>query len=154
MSFLPWLVMAIGSSASGFLADHLISKRGIHVTTVRKGVQTVSFLIPAVALLVLANPGISPTVAVAAMTTALGVTSLGQAGFVANMSDIAPRYAGQMFGLCNTFGSLSGILGVVSVGHIVEKTGSFAPVFLLTACLYVAAVVAWNLMCTTERVFD
>lgn len=36
----------------------------------------------------------------------------GQAGFVANMSDIAPRHAGVLFGLCNTFGSLAGILGV------------------------------------------
>ena len=36
----------------------------------------------------------------------------GQAGFVANMSDIAPRHAGRLFGLCNTFGSLAGILGV------------------------------------------
>lgn len=47
-------------------------------------------------------------VAVSLMTVALGTTSLGQAGFVANMSDIAPRQAGQMFGLCNTFGSLAG----------------------------------------------
>lgn len=36
----------------------------------------------------------------------------GQAGFVANMSDIAPRHAGLLFGLCNTFGSFAGILGV------------------------------------------
>jgi len=28
----------------------------------------------------------------------------GQAGFVANMSDIAPRHGGKLFGLCNTFG--------------------------------------------------
>lgn len=28
------------------------------------------------------------------------------------MSDVAPRHAGLLFGLCNTFGSLAGILGV------------------------------------------
>lgn len=39
-------------------------------------------------------------------------TPAGQAGFVANMSDIAPRHAGLLFGLCNTFGSFAGILGV------------------------------------------
>jgi ACS family sodium-dependent inorganic phosphate cotransporter/ACS family sodium-dependent inorganic phosphate cotransporter-like MFS transporter 9 len=47
----------------------------------------------------------------------------GQAGFVANMSDIAPRHAGTLFGLCNTFGSFAGILGVS--GEHVE------PVFVL-----------------------
>ena len=40
--------------------------------------------------------------------------SLGQAGFVANMSDIAPTAAGKMFGLCNTFGSLSGVARCVA----------------------------------------
>jgi nitrate/nitrite transporter NarK len=123
------------------------------VTTVRKALQSVSMLVPAAALLVLATPGLPPGAAVAAMTAALGVTSLGQAGFVANMSDIAPDNAGQMFGLCNTFGSAAGILGVVAVGFVVEATGSFAPVFQITAAMYVAAVVAWNLLCTGERVF-
>jgi ACS family sodium-dependent inorganic phosphate cotransporter/ACS family sodium-dependent inorganic phosphate cotransporter-like MFS transporter 9 len=88
------------------------------------------------------------------MTVALGTTSLGQAGFVANMSDIAPRHAGQMFGLCNTFGSLAGILGVVAVGFIYERTGGFALVFQLTAAMYVAATVLWNMWATGERVFD
>eukprot|EP00775_Hariotina_reticulata_P012650 gene12650-12778_t len=152
LSLVPWLVMAVGSSAAGFLADSLIAS-GHSITTVRKAVQSVSMLVPAVALLFLANPEISPAAAVAAMTAALGVTSLGQAGFVANMSDIAPKQAGQMFGLCNTFGCLSGILGVLSVGWIVEKTGSFVPVFQITAAMYVVAVICWNLLCTGERVF-
>ena len=78
----------------------------------------------------------------------------GQAGFVANMSDIAPRYAGRLFGLANTFGSFAGILGVSAVGFVVEKTGSFDPVFKLTAVLYIAATIVWNLMCTGEKVFD
>ncbi|WIA32968.1 hypothetical protein OEZ86_006131 [Tetradesmus obliquus] len=152
LSLVPWLVMAVGSSAAGFLADNLIAA-GNSVTFVRKAVQSVSMLVPAIALLFLSNPTISPAAAVTAMTLALGVTSLGQAGFVANMSDIAPKQAGQMFGLCNTFGCLSGILGVLSVGFIVELTGSFAPVFQITAAMYVVAVVCWNLLCTGERVF-
>lgn len=152
LSLVPWLVMAVGSSAAGFLADSL-SAAGHNTTFVRKLLQSISMLVPAAALLFLANPSISPMAAVAAMTAALGMTSLGQAGFVANMSDIAPKQAGQMFGLCNTFGCLSGIAGVLSVGLIVELTGSFTPVFLITAGLYVLAVVAWNILCTGERVF-
>lgn len=144
--------MALGSSAAGFLADHLIAQ-GVPVTTVRRRLQTVAMLVPAAALLLLVQPWITPAMAVAAMTTALGVTSLGQAGFVANMSDIAPKQAGQMFGLCNTFGCAAGILGVVAVGVVVEATGSFAPVFLMTAVMYVIAVIGWNLGCTGERVF-
>ena len=78
----------------------------------------------------------------------------GQAGFVANMSDIAPRYAGRLFGLANTFGCFAGILGVSTVGFVVEKTGSFNPVFNLTAAMYIAATIVWNIFCTGERVFE
>jgi len=78
----------------------------------------------------------------------------GQAGFVANMSDIAPRHAGQMFGLCNTFGSAAGIVGVSAVGYIVQTTGSFDPVFKLTALLYVLGAVVWNLFCVGTQVFE
>lgn len=152
LSFLPWTVMAIGSTSAGLLADKLI-KSGWSVTRVRKTLQTVAFLGPALALIILSRSK-DPRLAVACMTCALGITSLGQAGFVANMSDIAPRYAGRLFGLANTFGSFAGILGVSAVGFVVEKTGSFDPVFKLTAVMYIAATVVWNLMCTGERVFE
>lgn len=72
---------------------------------------------------------------------------------MANMSEIAPRHAGQMFGLCNTWGSLAGIVGTASVGFIVEKTGSFTPVFQVTAVLYVLSTIFWNLKCTSEPQF-
>jgi nitrate/nitrite transporter NarK len=152
LSFLPWLVMATGSSLAGVIADSLV-KSGWEVVKVRKTVQTVAFLVPALSLVYLSQPGLSPFQAVAAMTVALGTTSLGQAGFVANMSDIAPKQAGQMFGLCNTFGSLSGIIGVSSVGFIVEATKSFSAVFLLTASLYVLGTIFWLCFCSGERVF-
>ncbi|KAK9845874.1 hypothetical protein WJX81_004733 [Elliptochloris bilobata] len=153
LAFLPWTVMAVGSSAAGLLADWLV-RRGVPVTDVRKRIQTVAFLGPAAALLVLANRTISPALAVTCLTMALGTTSLGQAGFVANISDIAPRYAGQMFGLCNTFGTLAGIVGVSAVGFIVERTGSFDPVFKLTALLYVLGTVVWNIGCVGTKVFE
>ena len=73
---------------------------------------------------------------------------------MANMADIAPRNAGQMFGLCNTFGSLSGIVGVSAVGFIVQRTGSFDTVFKITAALYLVGTVIWNLFCTGEVVFE
>jgi ACS family sodium-dependent inorganic phosphate cotransporter/ACS family sodium-dependent inorganic phosphate cotransporter-like MFS transporter 9 len=153
MAFTPWLVMAAGSSVLGILADYLVSRVGLPVVTVRKAVQTVAFLVPAAALMVLSQPGITAEAAVMSMTAALGVTSLGQAGFVANMSDIAPKHAGKMFGLCNTFGTAAGILGVTAVGWVVEWTGSFDLVFRITAAMYVLGVLVWNWLCVGEQVF-
>lgn len=111
VSFLPWLIMAIGSSCSGVISDALV-RRGFNRTLVRKIVQSVAFLGPLIPLITLSAGNLSAQNAVMAMTLALGLTSVGQ--FVTNMSDIAPHQAGKLFGLCNTFGCIAGILGVSS----------------------------------------
>ncbi len=61
---------------TGLLADKLI-KSGWSVTRVRKSLQTVAFLGPALALIVLSRSK-DPRLAVACMTCALGITSLGK----------------------------------------------------------------------------
>lgn len=60
---------------AGLLADKLI-KQGWHVTRVRKTLQSVAFLGPALALIILSRSK-DPRIAVACMTCALGITSLG-----------------------------------------------------------------------------
>ena len=172
----PWLLMAVGSSASGALADWLVRAQRWEVRRVRVTLQSVAFLVPAAALVALvlvggggggasmggaaataaatSKPPLHPALAIALVATALGTTSLGQAGFVANMADVAPTAAGSMFGLCNTFGSAAGIAGVVGAGAIVQATGgSFAPLFLLTACLYCVGAAVFATFASGEAVF-
>jgi len=178
----PWLLMAVGSSASGALADWLVGVEKWPVRRVRVTLQLVAFLVPAAALVTLAlvgggggggvgsvgvgaktaalttasskTPSLHPALAIALVATALGTTSLGQAGFVANMADVAPKAAGSMFGLCNTFGSAAGIAGVVGAGAIVQATGgSFAPLFLLTAGLYCVGAAVFARFASGEAVF-
>lgn len=73
-AFIPWLALAICSSAGGLLADRLLA-RGVPVADVRKRLQSVAFLVPAAMLLVLARPHVSTGLAVTCMTIALGATS-------------------------------------------------------------------------------
>ena len=154
LSFLPWTAMAIGSSAVGVLADLLV-QRGFGVTRVRKLLQVVAFVVPAAALglLVLAGPALGAGQAVALFVLVLGAQSLGQAGFVANMSDIAPNGAGRMFGLCNTFGSLAGVGSAIAAGKLLASTGGFNAVFQITAVLYVMGAAVWLQLCTAKRQF-
>ena len=44
LAFIPWLVMAIGSSLSGILADRWLA-RGAPVATVRKTFQSIAFAV-------------------------------------------------------------------------------------------------------------
>jgi MFS family permease len=148
----PWAAMAAGAASAGLVADWAVAG-GAAVRDVRRAVQAAAFLVPAAALALLAwlscaGPGggpshaLSPPLACALVTLALGAASLGQ--FVTNMGDVAPGAAGSLFGLCNTFGCAAGGAGVAGAGALVQATGSFASVFGVTAGLYLAgAALFW-----------
>ena len=119
----------------------------------RKSIQVVAFAVPALAMAALTLRNMTPEVACGLFVTALGAQAFGQAGFVANMSDIAPAHAGKLFGLCNTFGSLAGIMGTMLTGMLLQATGSFDVLFRLTAGLYIVGALCFNAWARGEPVF-
>ena len=151
MSFVPWLVMAMGSITTGIVTDILINNYNVNRTRMRKIVQSIALLGPVIPLLALSFGNLNASQALVALTCSLGLTSVGQ--FTANISEVAPTSAGRLFGLSNTFGCFSGIAGVSVAGFVVEKTGSFASIFLMTAALNVFGAVVWNMFATAERQF-
>ena len=90
-SVLPWLTMAVSANVGGWIADKLIT-RGVSVTLVRKGMQTIGFLGPALCLSRLPHIS-SPSLAVACMMASQGADAFSQSGLYSNHQDIAPRYA-------------------------------------------------------------
>lgn len=150
MSFVPWLVMAMGSVTTGIVTDLLINS-GFDRTRMRKIVQSIALLGTVIPLLALSFGNLNASQALLALTCSLGLTSVGQ--FTANISEVAPTNAGKLFGLSNTFGCFSGIAGVSVAGFVVEKTGSFGSIFLMTAMLNVLGAIVWNLFATAERQF-
>eukprot|EP00803_Ostreobium_quekettii_P009326 evm.model.scf_2050.1 EVM.evm.TU.scf_2050.1 scf_2050:7752-15159(+) len=152
-SFVPWVVMAFGSLASGIAADVMVAK-GLGVAATRKIMQSVAFCVPAAMMLMLGAMEVTPALALGCLTASLAASSLGQAGFLANSSDIAPRNAGKLYGIANTFGSFAGLVGTWLAGVMVDRTGSFSLVFQTMAAAYVAGAVFFNMYCTGERVLD
>eukprot|EP01026_Neomeris_dumetosa_P050590 TRINITY_DN44415_c0_g1_i1.p2 TRINITY_DN44415_c0_g1~~TRINITY_DN44415_c0_g1_i1.p2 ORF type:complete len:117 (-),score=7.85 TRINITY_DN44415_c0_g1_i1:103-432(-) len=107
----------------------------------------------ATSFLLMAQQSIGVKGAIILLMITLGFKSIGSAGFLANMSDIAPKNTGQVFGLSNTFGSMAGIIGVGLVGLLLEKTGSFRTVFLVCGVMYIIAGIIWTAFSTTEQIF-
>jgi predicted MFS family arabinose efflux permease len=125
----------------------------MQVLRARRVIQCTAFCVPALALAALAALPLSATQAMFVFVAALGVQSLGQAGFVANMSDIAPRHAGTVFGLCNTAGCLAGIIGVTVAGQLYQVTGSFSTLFFITCALYAAGALTFLLFSKADPIF-
>ncbi|KAG8649405.1 hypothetical protein MANES_08G087511v8 [Manihot esculenta] len=84
--------MAVSGYIAGAASDSLI-KAGYSFTPVRKIMQSIGFIGPGVSLLCL-NFAKIPVTAAMFITAALSLSSFSQAGFLLNIQDIAPQYAG------------------------------------------------------------
>ncbi|KAF2288559.1 hypothetical protein GH714_008548 [Hevea brasiliensis] len=110
-SAVPWATMAISGYIAGAASDSLI-KAGYSLTLVRKIMQSIGFIGPGVSLLCL-NFAKTPATAAMFITAALSLSSFSQAGFLLNMQDIAPQYAGFLHGIANSAGTFAAILSTI-----------------------------------------
>lgn len=148
---LPWLTMAVFANIGGWIADTLIS-RGLSVTSVRKIMQTIGFIGPAISLSVLSQVR-TPALAVLCMACSQGSDAFSQSGLYSNHQDIGPRYSGILLGLSNTAGVLAGVLGTAATGFILQR-GSWDDVFKVSIALYVIGTLVWNFFATGEKILD
>lgn len=147
----PYLAMVVAANGAGWLADGLI-RRGVSITLVRKGFQSLCFMGSAACLLLL-SATTSQGLALLYLTLGLGAVATSAAGFLVNHLDIGPRYAGVLMGVTNTIGTIPGILAPAITGFIIQFTGSWDPVFYLAASISTVGLLIWLLFATGERVF-
>ncbi|CAL4963221.1 unnamed protein product [Urochloa decumbens] len=88
---LPWLTMAVFANIGGWIADTLV-QRGVSITNVRKIMQSIGFLGPALFLTLLSKVQ-TPAMAVLCMACSQGSDAFSQSGLYSNHQDIGPRYA-------------------------------------------------------------
>ncbi|KAE8718730.1 hypothetical protein F3Y22_tig00109992pilonHSYRG00038 [Hibiscus syriacus] len=94
--------------------------------------MSLGFIGSGVSLLCL-NFAKSPEIAPVLLTAALSLSSFSQAGFLLNMQDIAPQYAGFLHGISNSAGTLAAIISTIGTGYFVQWLGSFQAFLSLTA---------------------
>lgn len=68
------------------------------------------------------------------------------------VQDLSPVYAGALLGLSNTAGALPGILGVTSVGLLLDRTSSWgASLFYPTAACQLIGLVVYTTLASSKR---
>jgi ACS family sodium-dependent inorganic phosphate cotransporter len=149
LAVIPYVAAFVMQNLSGWFADRL-HRGGMNLGAVRKLMQGTGFAVGGGALVAL--PSIhSPYAAVALATISLAGTALGTGGFVVNHIDIAPRFAGILMGLSNTFATIPGIIGVAATGFILQATGSFSAVFYLIAIVYAVGLAGYVTLASGEH---
>jgi MFS transporter, ACS family, solute carrier family 17 (sodium-dependent inorganic phosphate cotransporter), other len=152
LSAAPWLASFLMANVAGYLADRLL-RAGCGATFVRKLMQTVGLVAGGLCLLQLPGAG-SATIAVILMCCTAGFLAFCFAGYAPNSFDIAPRYADVIWALSNTVGTLPGIFGVFVTGWLVDRTGTFAVPFFVTAGVSFVGALVYLMFGSGERTIE
>lgn len=140
-ALVPWIATFAASNGAGWAADWM-RWRGVPVGTVRKILQSASFLGGAIPLIALPAMS-SPWAAIALVTVSAAFNSVGLAAYGVNHLDVGPRYAGVLMGVSNTIATVPGIVGVAAAGFILKATGSFDAVFYVIAAVYLIGMLGY-----------
>eukprot|EP01130_Rhizamoeba_saxonica_P003154 TRINITY_DN1356_c0_g1_i3.p1 TRINITY_DN1356_c0_g1~~TRINITY_DN1356_c0_g1_i3.p1 ORF type:complete len:345 (-),score=26.30 TRINITY_DN1356_c0_g1_i3:68-1102(-) len=140
-SILPYILLFIIANMGGFLSDYLL-KRKVELLTIRQIMQSSGLLFQSLFLyLITRNPTIGQSILY--FTLSIGLTGLCQSGYACSSLDLSPKYTGIIWGISNTVSTVPGIVGVYLTGRLLDYTGSFSPVFLLTACINIVGTIIW-----------
>jgi ACS family hexuronate transporter-like MFS transporter len=139
-----YLIADIGSIGGGWLSSALL-KRGWTVNAARKTAMLTFAL--AVVPIILA----SRTESLWTATLLVALAAAAHQGWSANIftiaSDTFPRHAvGTVVGFGGMAGAVGGMLIAKLTGFILEKTGSYLPVFLIAGSAYLAALLIIHLL--------
>jgi len=151
-SLAPWITMFVMMNVGGWVNDLLI-KRGVSITATRKIMACIG-LFGAAGMMIFLRSVNSPEMATVLMCAALGIAAFTYSAMVPNSLDIAPRYAAIVYGIVNTFGTLAGAIGAMAAGYIVEATGSYDKVFMVSAGLLITAGIIYVTLGSGEAVVD
>ncbi|XP_074653837.1 sialin-like isoform X2 [Tubulanus polymorphus] len=143
---LPYMGMFVASIGGGQVSD-ILRARGVTTTVVRKTVQCIAFVLPAA--FTIATGFLDCTqrgLAVAFLTIAVTTSALNRSGYIVNHVDIAPRFAGVLFGLTNTFATVPGMLAPLAVGQLTKdrSRASWQIVFYLCGGFYLFGALVYT----------
>ncbi|XP_029519462.2 sialin-like isoform X3 [Oncorhynchus nerka] len=135
LSALPYLGGWAFSVISGVVADSLLEKELLSVTAVRKIFTITGLLLPAAFLVAVGYSGCSGVLAVTFLTLSSTAGGTSAAGVFINQIDIAPRYAGVLLGITNTFGTIPGVVAPIITGYLTkdQSLAGWRSVFCLSA---------------------
>ena len=108
---MPYLAGVVFDNVWAVLIDHLIARGTLSTLGARKFSQVVAFAAPSLCIGVLLGLGerVTPVLASALFSAALGINMASHSGYWANLIDIAPTKAGFALGVSNTIGNIPGM---------------------------------------------
>ncbi|WP_298163607.1 MFS transporter [Brevundimonas sp.] len=139
-----YLLSDVGSVGGGWLSSQFL-KRGMSLNAARK----LTMLICAIAVLPVAFAGMAANLWVAVLI--IGIATAAHQGFSANLyampGDVFPRSAvGSVVGIGGMIGGFGGMAMAKYAGYVLDKIGSYTPIFIVAASAYLVALLVIHLL--------
>jgi len=139
-----YLVADIGSIGGGWISSRLI-KQGWSVNAARK--TAMLFCALSVVPIIFAARASNLWLAVALVSLAAAAHQGWSANLFTLTSDMFPRRAvGSVVGIGGMSGAIGGMLIALAVGEILQRTGSYVPIFIIAGSAYLVALVVVHLL--------
>ena len=139
-----YIIADVGSIGGGWISSSLI-KRGWTVNRARK----TAMLICALAVVPIVFASITKSLWLSVIL--IGIAAAAHQGWSANIftltSDMFPKRAvGSVVGIGGMLGAVGGMAISPLVGYILDKTGSYMPIFIIAASAYLVALLVIQLL--------
>lgn len=139
-----YIIADIGSVGGGYISSAMI-KKGWTINRSRK----TAMLICAIAVTPIVFASITTNLYIAVVL--IGLAAAAHQGWSANIftisSDMFPKQAvGSVVGIGGMFGAIGGMIMSPLVGWILDKTGSYVPIFIIAASAYLVALLVIHLL--------
>ncbi|XP_023230391.1 sialin-like [Centruroides sculpturatus] len=120
MSALVYSLDAIIMFTSGFVADFMKSRDYLSITNIRKLCETIAMFGPAACILAISFLDCESTKIIICLFVGMGCFGFNSSGDVAIVLDLAPEFAGVLFGLTHGLRNAAGILSPYVAGVILD----------------------------------
>ena len=133
---IQWLVCLLGSWAT----DSLRSRGLVRTITVRKVNTMLGLWLTGLAAVLAVYAGCQAELAVSLFAVAAGLNTMTVSGCKTGMLDIAPDYAGIVFGVSNTVSNIPGFVGPLIVGTVLtdySNTAQWKTVFWISFSVHI-----------------
>ncbi|XP_075980378.1 sialin-like isoform X2 [Anticarsia gemmatalis] len=144
ISALPYLARLFFATIFGVVGDFILARKLMSTTLIRKFFCISSHILPGVLLVLLVYAGCSTALSVALITLSMGFNGAATLTNLQNHQDLAPNYAGTLYGIANCVGSTAGFFTPMITAYFTSSGNSFEswrPVFFLGASVYIISAV-------------
>ncbi|UYV62381.1 SLC17A5 [Cordylochernes scorpioides] len=139
---------------SGYVSDWLRKKRYLSTTSIRKIFESIALLGPAVCLSLVPAAGCQNVMVVTLLVLSMGLYGCIGGGDVPDFVDIAPEFAGTIFGFANGLAGTTGFLSPLMAGIFLDSDHGgllqWSKVFYVTCAIYAMGALVFLLFGSGE----